>query len=228
MTSSASTSETPTSRSACATVSDVNLAPPVLIPAFNPGSMTGNGNNTYLFPDRDALLIDAGTGDSRHIAAIEAALASNAGRLTDVLVTHAHPDHASGAAALRRAWPAARFWKFPWPEEDRRLDVEFGPLSDGQRIGTGGAIEVIHTPGHSPDHCCFWLASQAVLFCGDLLIQGGTVVIPGSRGGNMTAYLESLQRVGRLDPRRVLPAHGQAIEQPLELIQNLSGSPPGA
>jgi glyoxylase-like metal-dependent hydrolase (beta-lactamase superfamily II) len=61
---------------------------------------------------------------------------------------------------------------------------------------------------------------MAVLFCGDLLIQGGTVVIPGSRGGNMTAYLESLQRVGRLDPRRVLPAHGQAIEQPMELIQN--------
>ena len=181
--------------------------------------MTGRGNNTYLFAGPRALLIDAGVGDSRHIAALESALTQASADLADVLVTHAHPDHVSGAAALHRIWPGARFWKFPWPGEDDRLGVRFVALTDGQRVESGEAVlEVIHTPGHSPDHCCFWMPASRTLCCGDLILEGGTVVIPASRGGNMTAYLDSLRRVSRLAPQRILPAHGEPIDRPLELL----------
>lgn len=181
--------------------------------------MTGRGNNTYLLVGRESVLIDAGVGDPRHIAALEAALAAHSSALTDVLVTHAHPDHVSGVPALRRTWPSARIWKFPWPEEDRRLGLESSPLSDGQRLTRDGVLQVVHTPGHTPDHCCFWMPSTRTMLCGDLMQAGGTVVIPGSRGGNMTAYLASLRRVAALEPARLLPAHGALIDRPLELVK---------
>ena len=57
------------------------------------------------------------------------------------------------------------------------------------------------------------------MFGGDLLIAGGTVVIPASRGGRLSDYLRSLERVLALDPARVLPAHGQDIERPADLIR---------
>ena len=62
------------------------------IHAFNPGPITGAGNWTWLVPGRVPTLIDAGTGDTRHLDALERALAGNA--LAQVLVTHAHGDHA--------------------------------------------------------------------------------------------------------------------------------------
>jgi glyoxylase-like metal-dependent hydrolase (beta-lactamase superfamily II) len=80
-------------------------------------------------------------------------------------------------------------------------------------------LEVVHTPGHSPDHACLWHAESRTLFCGDLLIDGRTVVIPASRGGSLTDYLRSLQRIAALSPLRAFPAHGPVIEQPVELAR---------
>jgi glyoxylase-like metal-dependent hydrolase (beta-lactamase superfamily II) len=199
----------------------VSATQPILIPAFNPGAMTGRGNNTYLIAGRESILIDAGTGRPGHVDAVRAALHAAKGPLTDILITHAHPDHASGAAALRCEWPSARFRKFPWAAEDARYGVDFLPLADGERFVAGGdVLEVVHTPGHSPDHCCFWLPHRRILFGGDLMQQGGTVVIPASRGGNMAAYLSSLRRVAGLRPDRVLPAHGEPIAEPRALVES--------
>ena len=94
------------------------------------------------------------------------------------------------------------------------------------RSGTSSAsrpaddeLVVVHTPGHSPDHICLWHEASRTLFGGDLLIAGGTVVIPASRGGRLSDYLRSLERVLALDPAVVLPAHGADIERPADLIR---------
>jgi len=175
-------------------------------------------NMTWLVPGRRMVLIDAGTGLPEHLAALEEALA---GRPLDlVLVTHFHGDHASGCEALQARHPAARFAKAAHPERDNRYSVTWEPLADGDRIEAGdGALEVIATPGHAPDHLCFWHASTRALFCGDLAIQGSTVVIPVSTGGDLTAYLASLERVSTLDPVRMFPAHGPVIEDPARLLR---------
>ena len=71
-----------------------------LIPAHNPGPYTGAGNNTYLLNGKSPVLIDAGTGDSRHVRGVADALVqSPSTSLTKVLVTHGHADHASGIRA---------------------------------------------------------------------------------------------------------------------------------
>lgn len=176
--------------------------------------MTGAGNHTYLFAGTDgrATLIDAGVGDPRHLAAIAEQLADGAKRLDRVLVTHAHPDHASGAANIATAHPSAAFLKFPWPDEDRKYPVAWAPIADGERFEVGGAvITALHTPGHSPDHMAFWEDSTRTMFSGDLVIQDSSVMIHASRGGDLAAYLTSLERLLALDPQRLLPAHGPAV-----------------
>lgn len=188
----------------------------VPIHAANPGPYTGSGNWTYLIPGERPVLIDAGVGHQAHLDELAASVAGGPG---EVIVTHAHSDHASGAPAIRARWPAARFSKHPWPERDARSDVVWHPLADGDTIATGqGPLAAIHTPGHSPDHMALWHADSRTLFVGDLLISGNTVFIPASSGGNLAAYLNSLQRLADLEPRRALPAHGPAIEEPIALI----------
>jgi hydroxyacylglutathione hydrolase len=190
--------------------------------------MTGEGNWTYLIGDRNPVLIDAGVGKASHLDAIAAAAADGPSL---VLVTHAHSDHVSGAPAIQSRWPSARFMKFPWPSTTGHREPGTGEadlgwtwLKDGSIVDTDeGPLTVLHTPGHSPDHLTFWHAESRTLFVGDMLVQGGTVVIPASHGGSLADYLRSLDRMLRLNPARALPAHGPAIDDPAAVIHKYIG-----
>lgn len=191
----------------------------ILLPAHNPGPMTGSGNNTYLLIGRNgsATLIDSGVGEPRHLAELTAALGG--GRLDAVLVTHGHRDHAAGAPAIAAAHPAASFSKLPWPDEDAQYGVPWRPLDDGDVVPAGDQwLQVLHTPGHSPDHLAFWHEPSATIFTGDLVVQGSSVMIHWSRGGDLGQYLASLERLLSLAPRRLLPAHGPAIDDPHTIL----------
>lgn len=190
---------------------------PIPIHAANPGPFTGTGNWTYFIPGAAPVLIDAGVGQAAHLDEIAAVAPRGP---SQVLVTHAHRDHASGAPALRARWPHARFSKWPWPGRDPELDVRWQPLEDGQRIPAGDTeLEVLHTPGHAPDHVVFWHAESRTAFGGDLVVRGSTVFIPASNGGCLVEYLQSLRRILALNPKRLYPAHGAVIEEPAALIQ---------
>lgn len=184
--------------------------------AGNPGPMTGSGNWTYLFAGPLPVLIDAGVGAVSHLDEI---WQHAPGGPAIVAVTHAHSDHASGAPAIAARSPRVRFLKHPWPERDQQVPVTWAPLADGDAVETSeGPLTVLHTPGHSPDHVAFWHAASRTVFTGDLLVQGSSVVIPGSGGGSLSAYLASLARIADLAPLRALPSHGPAIEDPLALV----------
>src|SRR5688572_23388182 len=108
-----------------------------LVFAHNPGPMTGAGSNTWLIDGPDATLIDAGSGDPRHVTELASALDETGSTLAQVLVTHAHPDHAGGAPALAERWPAATFAKYPWPERDIVLPRGWLPVRDDELITVG-------------------------------------------------------------------------------------------
>ena len=179
----------------------------ILLRAGNASEWTGStGNNTWLYAGDPTVLIDAGVGSPEHVDAVGEALEGR--RLNTVLLTHGHVDHVSGVPALLARWPG--------------LEVrgEAGrPFSDGELIVAGGTIlEAIHTPGHAPDHYCFFDRTTRDLYCGDLARNGGTVVIPAGRGGDLRAYLDSLRRIRALEPSRLLPAHGPIVTEPRRLL----------
>lgn len=191
---------------------------PIPLHAGNPGPLTGGGNWTWLIPGRVPTLVDAGVGEARHLDELVQALGGPA--LRQVLVTHGHSDHASGAPAIAERMPQVRFRKMPWPGRDGRWPVAWEGIEDGETIEAGDTrLAVVHTPGHAPDHLCFWHAETRMLFGGDLVIQGTTVHIPADLQGDLAAYLASLQRVLALDPARILPAHGPSIEDPAPLLR---------
>jgi glyoxylase-like metal-dependent hydrolase (beta-lactamase superfamily II) len=195
---------------------------PILIEAHNPGPMTGQGNNTYLLvgSDRGAVLVDAGVGEARHLDAVHHHLSRHGARLTQVLVTHAHADHAAGAPALAAAYDGVRLRKYPWPAADLRWAVHWEPLADGDVIEVGGEpMTALHTPGHSPDHMIVWHEASRTALTGDLVVPGSSVMIHFSGGGDLRQYMASLERVLALDPRRLLPAHGPEVTSPAAVVQ---------
>lgn len=175
----------------------------LLIPAGNPSLWTGpTGTNTYLLPGARPTLIDAGVGHASNLTALDRHLAGRA--LAQLLLTHSHSDHASGLPAVLARWPDAMV-----------RSSSSTPLQDGERIPAGDrSLIAIHTPGHAPDHFCFADEQGGVVYCGDLIRSGGTIVIPAGRGGDLRAYLRSLERLRELQPKRLLPGHGPAIDDP--------------
>ncbi len=185
----------------------------MIFPAGNPGTLTGPGNNTYLCDGAEPTLIDAGVGHAAHVDAIAAALKGRP--LARVLVTHGHPDHASGLPALRARWPDLEAWK--WPDGD---SAGWRAFTDGMVVRAGDrSLTVVHTPGHAADHVCFWAPDTRELFCGDLMTAATTILIPpAAHGGSLRAYLDSLRRLAVLAPGTAWPGHGPVITRPVERI----------
>ncbi len=193
----------------------VHVVPGVVrVTAANPGVMTGPGTNTYLVGTEDVAVIDPGPDDAAHLAAV---VAAGAGRIRWILVTHTHPDHAPGAAALARATGAVRMGF-----ASRDQFAAEATLADGDVVPVPGApLRAVHTPGHASNHLCYLAdlgagaSPRRVLFTGDHVMDGSTVVI-SPPDGDLDAYLASLERVLRLDPPAdaLAPGHGSLITDP--------------
>ncbi|HEX7050920.1 MAG TPA: MBL fold metallo-hydrolase [Longimicrobiales bacterium] len=123
--------------------------------------------------------------------------------IVEILVTHDHPDHAAGAAALAERLGAPV------------RAAAAGTLADGDRIATdAGELVAVATPGHTTDHIAFHWPAAAAVFCGDLLMGGQETALVAPPEGDLGAYLASLERVRALAPRVIHPAHGPSFTDP--------------
>jgi glyoxylase-like metal-dependent hydrolase (beta-lactamase superfamily II) len=178
--------------------------------ARNPGFMTGPGTNTYLVGTQRCAVIDPGPHDLVHIERI---LDAAGGRVSSILATHTHPDHSPAVAALAQSTGAEVLGRGA-PVHGRQ-DATFAPtrvLNDGDVVRVGDmTLRAIHTPGHASNHVCYLLEGSGMLFSGDHVMQGSTVVI-GPPDGNMQLYLQSLARLQREPVTRIAPGHGTVIE----------------
>jgi glyoxylase-like metal-dependent hydrolase (beta-lactamase superfamily II) len=182
------------------------------IVAPNPGPFTGPGTNTYLVGIDEVAVIDPGPDDQGHVAAIVGA--SMKERVRWVLLTHTHPDHAPATARLVKA-TGAEVVAFAKSDKDDSGIVPDRLVGDGDTIeGTEFGLDVLHTPGHAPNHLCFFLEEERMLFTGDTVLEGTWSVVNPSRGGDMTEYLASLERLKKLRLRWLAPGHGDAIIEP--------------
>lgn len=197
------------------------LSPTVLrIAAPNPGFMTGPGTNTYLVGDDQALaVIDPGPDLPEHLARVAEA---GQGRIALILTTHTHRDHSPGAARLK-ALTGAQVIGMPAPASEFH-DTGFAPdriPQDGEQITVGGiGLRVVHTPGHASNHCCYLLEQEALLFTGDHIMQGSTVVI-NPPDGDMAVYLASLEKIRGQGLQWLAPGHGFLMDAPDLRIERL-------
>lgn len=192
------------------------------ITAPNPGIMTGPGTNTYLVGKGEWAVIDPGPAIDSHVEAILQAAADAHATIRWILCTHTHMDHSPAAVALRDATdalvaglPAAT------PQSQ---DPSFSPDQVWQHGDYADCedftLSAVHTPGHASNHLCFYLEQERVLFTGDHIMEGSTVVI-APPDGDMKDYLDSLARLKSLDISRLAPAHGNLMEHPQGIIEGL-------
>ncbi len=176
------------------------------IVAPNPSRMTGPGTNTYLVGRDEVTVIDPGPDIESHLDAIEAA---GAGAIRWIVCTHTHPDHWPGAPELakRTSAPVLAWGNRGGLKVDQRI-------RDGFELPTDEyTLRAVHTPGHASNHLCYLLADESLLFSGDHIMEGSTVVIRPP-DGDMGAYLESLRKVRALGLRAIAPGHGLVIGEP--------------
>lgn len=145
-----------------------------------------------------------------------------------LVITHGHVDHAGGAGAVNRATGATvyvhRDDDFLTLDPDTQLrslfglvppgdyspPVEISDLRHGEQLHLAGLdLEVRHTPGHTPGHCCFYLAGDGILLSGDQLFRGsvGRTDLPGGNWDDLLSSMTS-QVLTLPDEVRVLPGHG--------------------
>ena len=175
----------------------------VLAPNASP--LTLDGTRTFIIGRSVRAVVDPGSAEPGHLGAIAETVGE--ARVEAVLVTHRHPDHRCGADELAE--------RFGCPVRARYR----GTLSDGATTPTdAGPLVAVATPGHTPDHVAFHWPREAVVFCGDLMMGGQDTALVALPEGRLGPYLASLQRVRRLRPRIIYPAHGPAFRNPEQAL----------
>ena len=188
----------------------------------NPGPFTGPGTNTYLVgASARPILLDTGQGvpiwGDLLVAALEELCGSSG--LDRIVLTHAHVDHIGGVKQAQERFGEMEVIKMPWVGHDAAAGNRLTAIADGAVVeGEGLTLHAIHTPGHAPDHLCYYLAEERALFTGDVVLGAGTTVIPDDTG-DLGQYMDSLHRLLKLDLETIYPAHGPVIRKPKEKIR---------
>lgn len=182
--------------------------------APNPGLKTLDGTHTFIVGHDEAYVIDPGPDIEAYKTFIAGWLQANAVSLRGILLSHGHPDHAPGAMRLKT------YFSVPVLASDRMPDAaarEFGvdrPLADGQKLSVDGdVLQVLATPGHTPEHLAFWLVKARILFSADAILGRGTSVIAPPEG-DMRQYMRSLEIMRQLGARIIAPGHGPLVHDP--------------
>ncbi len=163
---------------------------------------------TYVVGGRERVVVDPGDPSEESLLALVEATAADGATIGAIALTAPDPDHAGGAESLRDglellvhgADGAGRWLPFP---------VE--PLADGAMVPSGDVrIVAVAAPGPRPEHLILWVPASASAIVGDLVGPPPSRSVRGPH--DPVAWRRSLARLRALEPRRLLPAHGEPVE----------------
>lgn len=204
------------------------LSPRVARVTCDNGSvMTGPGTNTYVVGDPQSdrcVVLDPGPHDARtteHLRQVMGAVGQRT--VSHILVSHTHRDHSPAARTLREWTGATVVGQLAKVAEGQ--DADFAPnqsVNDGDLwdLGPHCHLRAVLTPGHASNHVCWWLLEERLLFTGDHIMQGSTVVIHPP-DGDMAAYLSSLKALLSLDLVWLAPGHGFLMAHPAREVERI-------
>lgn len=190
--------------------------------APNASIMTGPGTNSYLIGNKQLAVIDPGPDIAEHADTLVKIANTLGAHIRWILCTHTHADHSPGAALLKRL-TGAQIFGAAAPEglaQDRKFAPDEHWQHDSRLDTEEFSLRAVHTPGHASNHLCFLYENEKILFTGDHIMQGSTVVI-APPDGNMGDYIASLEKLKSLDIERLAPGHGDIIQTPFEIIEGL-------
>jgi len=189
------------------------------IVAPNPSPLTGPGTNTYVVGTQRLVVIDPGPDDDVHLERI---MRVAGGTIDRIVCTHSHPDHSPGAVRLRKRTGAKVFGQ-PAPDDGYQDDTyspDAGVVNGDRMVAGTTVLRAIHTPGHASNHVCLLAEASGLLFTGDHLMSGSTVVILPP-DGSMRQYLESLRYLRTLPVVAIAPGHGAVIPDAIAEIDRV-------
>ncbi len=200
----------------------------VLLPLVTPTLPPAERTNAILLGRRETVLVDPATSLPAETERLRQALAAarDQGRkFRAIWLTHHHPDHVGAVEAIRRDLGvpvcAHRLAAEHLERRGIRIDEE---LVDGQRVVLDSdppfPVRVVHTPGHTRGHLCFFDETYRSLIAGDLASTLSTIVIDPPEG-DMDAYIESLDKVAALEPELLFPAHGPPVRGAVSRLNKL-------
>lgn len=175
----------------------------------------------YLVGKTNVLSIDSGEAIERYRWMLRGYLAATEkAEIAHAAITHHHADHSGNLkwavealdADIVVTKEAVPFLKGRLPRKRvERLVVE-APF----KLEGGPSVQVLHTPGHSPDSLCYYIEEEGVLFSGDTLLGSSTTTVH-----NLKQYMETLERLLTLPNLQVIcPGHGPLIQDPRERIRS--------
>jgi glyoxylase-like metal-dependent hydrolase (beta-lactamase superfamily II) len=172
----------------------------------------------YLLVGQKGALIDSAYGDEEAVNDV-VSYASHAGCTNPsyIIITHAHPDHISGAAMLSRKTGAELVL-----HSAEKTDLPINQtVEEGDIISLEGIdIEVVHTPGHNPGHICLYIRKDKVMFTGDHVLADSTTALQPP-WGDVAQYINSLKKLLSYDIDLMLPAHGPPVTEPKRRVNEL-------
>jgi len=208
--------ESPATDHVASGVARFALRTPTLPPATH--------TNSYLVGDGDFYLVEPASPFDDERARLTATLRSRVARgdrFLGAILTHHHGDHTGAAEHVHETFGV------PLRAHARTRDNLRGavtidrPLAEGDRLAGLEAldVELLHTPGHAPGHLCLRSCAHGWMIVGDMVASVGTILIDPSDDGDMDEYLAQLARLAELRPTRLLPAHGDPIDDAVARLE---------
>lgn len=167
------------------------------------------GTNTYVIgKGHERILIDTGEGKASWSRQLDSVLSSEGATVSQVLLTHWHPDHVGGVGDVLALCKDAFIHK-------HHPAAGQSAIENGQIFRAEGAtLRALHCPGHTADHMAFILEEEDAMFMGDNVLGHGTAVFE-----DLVVYLQSLELMSHQFSGRGYPAHGALIPNGRERVQ---------
>lgn len=191
---------------------------------FTSGPNGFSVNSTLVYGDKDAILVDAQfvMSEAYRVAAM---ILESKKNLTTVYITHPHPDHYFGIAALKQAFPNAKFVALPatvagirngWEGRLKNWTPEFGgnlpttgPILPDELQGNtltleGETLQIVGgVQGDGPNNSYVWIPSLRAVIAGDIVFNGSHFTPPKMP----QEWIKTLDQIAALKPLTVIPGH---------------------